>query len=96
MEQISLSDPEWPDLTDLFSFEPLTTGLSLPQLGGGGGGSGAATLNPAIYQRPSLTLTARNQGMGGPNQMLTPNRMALLSPEEQLYYMRRNQRNLIT
>jgi len=96
MEQISLSDPEWPDLTDLFSFEPLTTGLSLPQLGGGAGGSGAATLNPAIYQRPSLTLTARNQGMGGPNQMLTPSRMALLSPEEQLYYMRRNQRNLIT
>jgi hypothetical protein len=96
MEQISLSDPEWPDLTDLFSFEPLTTGLSLPQLGSGGEGSGAATLNPAIYKRPSLTLGARTQGMGGPNQVLTPNRMALLSPEEQLYYMRRNQRNLIT
>ena len=97
MEQISLSDNEWPDLTDLFNFEPITTGLSLPQLGGGGeGGSGAATLNPAIYKRPSLTLGAQNQGVGGPNQMLTPNRMALLSPEEQLYYMRRNQRNLIT
>jgi hypothetical protein len=47
-----------------------------------------------IYKRPSLTLN--NRGMGGPNQMLTPSRMALLSPEEQLYYMRRNQRNLIT
>ncbi len=56
--------------------------------------SGASPLNPAIYKRPSLTLN--NRGMGGPNQMLTPNRMALLSPEEQLYYMRRNQRNLIT
>ena len=88
---MSLSMPEWPDLTQLFDLSPPAatgTPVNTP--------SGAATLNPAIYQRPSLTLGARNQGMGGPNQVLTPNRMALLSPEEQLYYMRRNQRNLIT
>ena len=91
MEEMSLSMPEWPDLTELFNLSPPAatgTPLNTP--------SGAATLNPTIYKRPSLTLGAGNQAMGGPNQVLTPNRMALLSPEEQLYYMRRNQRNLIT
>jgi hypothetical protein len=87
MLELPLSEPQWPDLTDLFNmdYQAPDVPLNTP--------SGASTLNPAIYKRPSLTL---NRPMGGPNQMLTPNRMALLSPEEQLYYMRRNQRNLIT
>ena len=91
MTEIPLSESEWPNLTELFNLEPLPeppVPQNIP--------SGAATLNPAIYKRPSLTLGNRTAQTGGPNQVLTQNQMALLSPEEQLYYLRRNQRNLTT
>ncbi len=91
MTEIPLSESEWPNLTELFNLEPLPeppVPQNIP--------SGAATLNPAIYKRPSLTLGNKTAQMGGPNQVLTQNQMALLSPEEQLYYLRRNQRNLTT
>ena len=91
MEEMSLSMPEWPDLTQLFNLTP-PMAAPVPQ----NIPSGAATLNPAIYKRPSLTLGNRTAQTGGPNQVLTQNQMALLSPEEQLYYLRRNQRNLTT
>ena len=95
MEDITLSANEWPDLTDLFSFAPMTQGIPLQGLGQGGGGAGGATLNPSIYQRPSLTLNQGNRAaMPGQNN-LTAAQIALLSPSEQAYYMQRN-RNRIT
>ena len=95
MEDITLSANEWPDLTDLFNFAPMTQGIPFPGLGGGNVGSGAATLNPSIYQRPSLTLPGRNTGPMTAQNNLTPAQLALLSPGEQAYYMQRN-RNRIT
>ena len=73
----------------------MTQGIPLQGLGQGGGGSGGATLNPSIYQRPSLTLNQGNRAaMPGQNN-LTASQLALLSPSEQTYYMQRN-RNRIT
>ena len=57
--------------------------------------SGAATLNPSIYRRPSLTLNPVNTGQMTAQNNLTPAQLALLSPGEQAYYMQRN-RNRIT
>ena len=81
MSEISLTDPVWPDLTDLFDMSP-AKGI-IPQ----NVPSGAAQINPQIYNRPSLTL---NRVTG-----LTASQTALLSPADQQYYMQKN-RNRVT
>ncbi len=89
MEELTLSTPEWPDLTQLFNLNPVPA-QNLQQTP-----SGAATLNPTVYKRPSLTLNPGNRAaMPGQNN-LTATQIALLSPSEQAYYMQRN-RNRIT
>ena len=89
MEELTLSTPEWPDLTQLFNLNPVPA-QNLQQTP-----SGAATLNPSIYRRPSLTLNPVNTGQMTAQNNLTPAQLALLSPGEQAYYMQRN-RNRIT
>ena len=89
MEELTLSTPEWPDLTQLFNLNPVPA-QNLQQTP-----SGAATLNPNIYRRPSLTLNPVNTGQMTAQNNLTPAQLALLSPGEQAYYMQRN-RNRIT
>ena len=85
MEDVRLDAPEFPDFTQLFNVAPSIAPVPANTP------SGAANLNPMIYKRPSLTF---NQGTGGQNN-LTPSQLALLSPDEQAYYMQRN-RNRIT
>ena len=81
MSEISLMDPVWPDLTQLFNMAPapMTNLQQTP--------SGAAQINPQVYNRPSLTLN--------PITGLTRSQTALLSPADQQYYMQRN-RNRVT
>jgi len=81
MSEINLMDPIWPDLTDLFDMSP-ARGM-VPQ----NVPSGAAQINPQVYNRPSLTL---NRVTG-----LTAAQTALLSPADQQYYMNKN-RNRVT
>ena len=81
MSEISLTDPVWPDLTELFNMAPVPA-ANLQQIP-----SGAAQINPQVYNRPSLTL---NRVTG-----LTAAQTALLSPADQQYYMQRN-RNRVT
>jgi len=81
MSEINLTDPVWPDLTDLFDMSP-ARGM-IPQ----NVPSGAAQINPQVYNRPSLTLN--------PITGLTRAQTALLSPADQQYYMQRN-RNRVT
>ena len=63
-----------------------------------GGAINTPPIDPKIYQRPTLTLGqgVNNAGMFGNfgtprNTGLTANQLALLSPSEQQYYMRKNQ-----
>ena len=81
MSEISLTDPVWPDLTELFNMAPVPA-ANLQQTP-----SGAAQINPQVYNRPSLTL---NRVTG-----LTRSQTALLSPADQQYYMQKN-RNRVT
>ena len=87
MDELSLDEPKWPDLTQIFNMAP-----------GGALGAGAVAnlqqtpigtpaLNPQVYNRPSLTLN--------PVTGLTRAQTALLSPADQQYYMQRN-RNRVT
>tara|TARA_R110000796_G_scaffold250827_1_gene380916 strand:- start:193 stop:4239 length:4047 start_codon:yes stop_codon:yes gene_type:complete len=73
MDTISLSEPEFPDLTDMFNFSgPVEDTSSTP--------IGTPNINPQQYARPSLRL----QTQGSPiNNGLTRNQQALLSPSEQ-------------
>ena len=81
MDELSLTEPQWPDLTELFNMEPapMTNLQQIP--------AGAAQINPQVYNRPSLTL---NRVTG-----LTASQTALLSPADQQYYMNKN-RNRVT
>ena len=81
MQTFSLSMPEWPDLTELFNMSPapVENQQQTP--------SGAAQINPQVYNRPSLTLN--------PITGLTRSQTALLSPADQQYYMQKN-RNRVT
>jgi hypothetical protein len=79
MSRFSLDMDEWPDLTDMFNLSPTPT----PEQNLQPIPSGAASINPQIYNRPPLTLN--------PITGLTQTQMALLSPADQQYYMRKNQ-----
>ena len=64
----------------------------------GEGAINTPAIDPKIYQRPTLTLgnQVNKAGMFGSfgtpkNTGLTANQLALLSPSEQQYYMRKNQ-----
>ena len=79
MDQITLDMETFPDLTEIYDFNPtLEPGQNLQPVP-----SGAASINPQIYNRPSLTL---NRITG-----LTQSQSALLSPADQQYYIRKNQ-----
>jgi len=81
MSEIKLTDPIWPDLTELFNMAPAPmTNLQQTPIG-------TPALNPQVYNRPSLTLN--------PVTGLTRAQTALLSPADQQYYMQRN-RNRVT
>ena len=80
MSGITLSSPEWPDLTDIFDFRPQKE--SFFNLGQQAPGD-TTGFNPQVYTRPSLTLN---------NQGLTANQSALLSPSEQAIARKQNQR----
>jgi len=69
MSGINLSSPEWPDLTDIFDFNPQKE--SFFNMGQPGDTTG---FNPQVYARPSLTLNKEG---------LTANQAALLSPSDQ-------------
>ena len=69
---------EWPDLTEMFKAPTPMPQENLQQTS-----SGAANINPQIYNRPSLTLS--------PITGLTQAQTALLSPADQQYYIRKNQ-----
>jgi len=78
MENITLDMEEFPDLTDLYDFT----------LGGGIGDQtqapiGTPSLNPQVFNRPSLTLN--------PITGLTKNQTALLSPSDQAIARKQNQ-----
>ena len=78
MSTFKLDMDEWPDLTEMFR-----TPASTPEANLQPTPSGAATINPQVYNRPSLTLS--------PITGLTRSQSALLSPADQQYYMRKNQ-----
>jgi hypothetical protein len=81
MSEIKLTDPIWPDLTELFNMAPAPmTNLQQTPIG-------TPALSPQTYNRPSLTLN--------PVTGLTRSQTALLSPADQQYYMQRN-RNRVT
>jgi hypothetical protein len=93
MSEIDLTEPEWPDLTELFRFdEPVTPSIQP------GGAINTPAISPEIYKRPTLTLGqgVNKAGMFGTprNTGLTASQLALLSPSEQQYYMRRNQNRI--
>jgi len=79
METFSLDMDEWPDLTNMFNLNPAPT----PEANLQQTPSGAANINPQVYNRPSLTLS--------PITGLTRSQTALLSPADQQYYMKKNQ-----
>ena len=81
MEELSLDEPVWPDLTQLFNMAPAPM-ANLQQTP-----IGTPSLSPQVYNRPSLTLN--------PITGLTRAQTALLSPADQQYYMQRN-RNRVT
>ena len=89
MSEIDLTDSEWPVLTELFRMDEADVPSIQP-----GGAINTPAIDPKLYQRPTLTL---GQGGGGGkigtprNTGLTANQLALLSPSEQQYYMRKNQ-----
>ena len=84
MDELSLDEPKWPDLTQLFNMAPArATNLDPLQQTP----IGTPALNPQVYNRPSLTLN--------PVTGLTRAQTALLSPADQQYYMQRN-RNRVT
>jgi hypothetical protein len=94
MSEIDLTDSEWPDLTEMFNMAPADVASTPP------GALNTPAIDPKIYQRPTLTLGQGvnkagmfgNFGTGTPqNTGLTANQLALLSPSEQQYYMRKNQ-----
>ena len=92
MSEIDLTDSEWPDLTELFRMDEADVPSTQP------GALNTPAIDPKIYQRPTLTLGqgVNTAGMSGnfgtpQNTGLTANQLALLSPSEQQYYMRRNQ-----
>jgi len=79
MSRFSLDMGEWPDLTNMFNLNPAPSeAQNLQQTP-----SGAASINPQIYNRPALTLN--------PITGLTAAQTALLSPADQQYYIRKNQ-----
>jgi len=78
MEDITLDMEEFPDLTNVYNFAPPMPEQNLQPIP-----SGAANINPQIYNRPSLTLN--------PITGLTRSQTALLSPADQQYYMKKNQ-----
>ena len=78
METFRLDMDQWPNLTDRFNLTPSTPEANLQPTP-----SGAATINPQVYNRPSLTLS--------PITGLTRSQTALLSPADQQYYIRKNQ-----
>ena len=78
MEYITLDMGKFPDLTDIYNFAPAMPEQNLQPVP-----SGAANINPQVYNRPSLTLS--------PITGLTRAQTALLSPADQQYYMRKNQ-----
>ena len=82
MSEIKLTDPIWPDLTQLFKMAPAFDPTNLQQTP-----IGTPALSPQTYNRPSLTLN--------PVTGLTRAQTALLSPADQQYYMQRN-RNRVT
>jgi len=77
MSTFRLDMDEWPDLTDMFKAPPMPE-ANLQQTP-----SGAANINPQVYNRPPLTLS--------PITGLTASQTALLSPADQQYYMKKNQ-----
>jgi len=78
MSRFSLDMGEWPDLTNMFN-KP----APMPEQNLQPTPSGAASINPQIYNRPALTLN--------PITGLTAAQTALLSPADQQYYIRKNQ-----
>ena len=78
MEDITLDTEKFPDLTDIYNFSPAMPEQNLQQTP-----SGAANINPQVYDRPPLTLS--------PITGLTRSQTALLSPADQQYYMKKNQ-----
>ena len=78
MSTFKLDMDEWPDLTNMFKSPAPRPEENLQQTP-----SGAANINPQVYNRPSLTLS--------PITGLTRSQTALLSPADQQYYMKKNQ-----
>jgi hypothetical protein len=77
MKSITLNDSEWPDLTDIFDFTPgpMADQTQAP--------IGTPSLNPQVFNRPSLTLN--------PITGLTKTQTALLSPSDQAIARKQNQ-----
>ena len=78
MSTFSLDMDEWPDLTEMFKAP-----TPMPEENLQPTPSGAANINPSVYNRPPLTLS--------PITGLTQAQTALLSPADQQYYIRKNQ-----
>ena len=83
MSEISLTDPVWPDLTELFNMAPSTRYPIYSKHHQWE----PLQISPQVYNRPSLTLN--------PITGLTRSQTALLSPADQQYYMQKN-RNRVT
>ena len=79
MDEITLDMETFPDLTQIYDFNPTLE----PEKDLQPTPSGAASINPQVYNRPSLTLS--------PITGLTRSQTALLSPADQQYYMKKNQ-----
>lgn len=77
MSSVPLSAEEWPDLTDIFKFDP----PSQPFFNFGTQQPTSTSLDPQIYARPALTLN---------NDGLTTNQSALLSESEKEIQRRLN------
>jgi len=95
MSEIDLTDPEWPDLTEMFRFDQEDVASAQPAA------INTPAISPEIYKRPTLTLGqgVNKAGMFGNfgtprNTGLTASQLALLSPSEQQYYMRKNQNRI--
>ena len=82
MDQITLDMETFPDLTEIYDFNPtLEPEQNLQPVP-----SGAASINPQVYKRPSLTLN--------PITGLTQTQTALLSPSDQVLAQRINRNRL--
>ena len=77
MEDITLAESLWPDLTQIFNLNPAPMGDQTQAP------IGTPSLNPQVFNRPSLTLN--------PITGLTKNQTALLSPSDQAIARKQNQ-----